>query len=439
MSPTALASAGTPPWVARLARNLVGIGALALFAAAWVPWQQTAAARGAVLAYAPADRQQQVDAPIAGRIVRWQVREGEAVKAGQVLVELADNDAQLLDRILQEQAIVDGQLSAATGKVAASEAKVAAAMLAREAAVAAAESKVLSAQAKVEAEREALSGAEATLTTSVVQQDRADKLTADGLRSQQDAENARLRTDTSRAKRDETQAKLASLEADFAAALREVAKARAEADGKVAVTNAELLAAQNEASDYRAKRLAVDTKLARQDAQLVTAPADGYVVKVFGGQGGEQVKQGDPLVAIVPDTTSRAVALSIDGSDVRFVAPGQTVRIVFEGWPALQASGWPGVSVGTWGGVVDFIDAADDGKGAFRVMVVPEADGAWPEPTLLRQGVRANGWVMLGQVPLGYELWRRLNDFPPVPPPASKKGGDPDPVEPQKVGKGWWK
>ena len=28
---------------------------------------------------------------------------------------------------------------------------------------------------------------------------------------------------------------------------------------------------------------------------------------------------------------------------------------------------------------------------------------------------------------------------PPTAPPSGKKGGDPDPVEPQKVGKGWWK
>ena len=32
----------------------------------------------------------------------------------------------------------------------------------------------------------------------------------------------------------------------------------------------------------------------------------------------------------------------------------------------------------------------------------------------LRQGVRVNGWVLLGQVTLGYELWRIFNGFPPL-------------------------
>ncbi|RUL88590.1 HlyD family secretion protein [Tautonia sociabilis] len=38
----------------------------------------------------------------------------------------------------------------------------------------------------------------------------------------------------------------------------------------------------------------------------------------------------------------------------------------------------------------------------------------WPSRRFLRQGARANGWVLLREVPLGYEIWRRLNGFAPV-------------------------
>jgi hypothetical protein len=38
----------------------------------------------------------------------------------------------------------------------------------------------------------------------------------------------------------------------------------------------------------------------------------------------------------------------------------------------------------------------------------------WPEDRFLRQGVRANGWVLLDVVPLWFEVWRQLNGFPPV-------------------------
>ena len=54
----------------------------------------------------------------------------------------------------------------------------------------------------------------------------------------------------------------------------------------------------------------------------------------------------------------------------------------------------------------------------FRVVVSPDVandrESNWPDGRYLRQGVRANGWVLLRQVPLGYEIWRQLNGFPPV-------------------------
>jgi hypothetical protein len=104
------------------------------------------------------------------------------------------------------------------------------------------------------------------------------------------------------------------------------------------------------------------------------------------------------------------------------VQPGTAVRLLFEGWPALQVVGLPGAAEGTFGGRVAFLDATDDGNGRFRVVVVADADeGPWPEGTVLRQGVRAKGWFLLGEVRLGYEVWRRVNGFPPM--PSVDKGG----------------
>jgi hypothetical protein len=70
--------------------------------------------------------------------------------------------------------------------------------------------------------------------------------------------------------------------------------------------------------------------------------------------------------------------------------------------------------VGTFGGQVASIDATDDGTGRFRLLLKQEPSDPWPSDRFLRQGVRANGWVMLSRVSLGYEIWRQLNGFPPV-------------------------
>ncbi|MFO0680383.1 MAG: hypothetical protein U0169_27920, partial [Polyangiaceae bacterium] len=67
--------------------------------------------------------------------------------------------------------------------------------------------------------------------------------------------------------------------------------------------------------------------------------------------------------------------------------------------------------------------------GQFRVILTPEEGAVWPAPVYLRQGVRAEGWVQLGRVKLGYELWRLFNGFPPsLPkePTVVKKAGDGD-------------
>ena len=79
------------------------------------------------------------------------------------------------------------------------------------------------------------------------------------------------------------------------------------------------------------------------------------------------------------------------------------------------------MAVGTFAGKVKVIDAVDDGKNRFRIIVEPDADAIksgkeepWPTLNELRPGAEANGWVMLDTVSLGWELWRQFNAFPPT-------------------------
>ena len=130
------------------------------------------------------------------------------------------------------------------------------------------------------------------------------------------------------------------------------------------------------------------------------------------------MKEGDQLFVIGPDATELAVEMKVSGNDMPLIHEGDEVRLQFEGWPAVQFVGWPSVAVGTFGGKVNRVYPTDDGNGYFRIIVTAEVDKAgqstWPDDRYLRQGVRANGWVLLKQVPLGYEIWRQLNGFPPV-------------------------
>jgi multidrug efflux pump subunit AcrA (membrane-fusion protein) len=165
----------------------------------------------------------------------------------------------------------------------------------------------------------------------------------------------------------------------------------------------------------------VDVRLAQQASQLVRAPRSGQILRRAAGEGGVLVKPGYSLVTLAPKTSSRSVALYIDGNDLPLIHEGDTVRIQFEGWPAIQFSGWPSVAVGTFGGTVAVVDESDNGLGKFRILVTPMEGQEWPSHEYLRQGVKAQGWVLLNRVSLGFELWRQFNGFPPGLPGAPSK------------------
>jgi hypothetical protein len=130
---------------------------------------------------------------------------------------------------------------------------------------------------------------------------------------------------------------------------------------------------------------------------------------------GDTVKEGESIMTLIPETSQKAVELYVNGNDMPLVEIGQEVRLQFEGWPAIQWPGWPSVAVGTFSGLVSTVDATDNNKGQFRILVTPNKDEQkWPSDRFLRQGVRANGWVMLRRVSLGYEIWRQLNGFPVI-------------------------
>lgn len=181
----------------------------------------------------------------------------------------------------------------------------------------------------------------------------------------------------------------------------------------------------------KAELARIELRLDRQGFQVVNAPHNGTLLRVIAPESGPVLKAGAPVALFVPDADQRAVELFVSGNDVPLIQPGQEVRLQFEGWPAVQFSGWPSIAVGTFQGTVGFVDAADSGKGKFRVVIFPSKDTRlasqqkerldsgqslsedyWPSQKFLRQGARVSGWILLGQVSIGYELWRRFNGFP---------------------------
>ncbi|MEL6387676.1 MAG: HlyD family efflux transporter periplasmic adaptor subunit [Pseudomonadota bacterium] len=223
-----------------------------------------------------------------------------------------------------------------------------------------------------------LSAARSALTTAQRDAERMSSLLADGLVSERDVEQATLKVE------------------DFR--------------GRLAELNAQL------------NRL--DTSLSRQSEQIVRAPRDGVIVSVTGGDTSTYVSTGQSLARFVPGSPERVLQILINGRDVALVQPGAEARIQFEGWPAVQFSGWPSVAVGTFEGRVVAVDPSAQPDGRFRVLIAedPDAELPWPEERYVRFGAAARAWVLLETVPLGYELWRQMNSFPPTLPSDQQAG-----------------
>lgn len=170
-----------------------------------------------------------------------------------------------------------------------------------------------------------------------------------------------------------------------------------------------------------------DIQLSRQSSQVVKAPQDGRIVHIEAGNTSTFVKAGDVIATFAPEHVERAVEVFVSGLDAPLVQPGFKGRIMFEGWPAVQLSGWPEAALGTFGGIVRSVDPVVSPDGRFRVLLVADPEDVdWPDDRYLRLGGQAQAWIQLSTVRLGYELWRKLNRFPPRPVEA-------DPLSPKTL------
>jgi len=406
-----------PRFLRYLARWILVLFLLLIVALGFLPWQQNVRGTGRVTAYAPLERQQEVKAAIKGRVTAWRegLREGATVRKGDVICEIQDIDPLLIQRLEQQVTYAQRKQEASRRKVEQYREQVTAFMEVRERTIDAGKQNVEAAKQKVAAEQQALAAALAAELQVRKNLERREQLHAEQLVSRLDLEQEQRKYQEAAAKVGEARAKVEAAEAELETKQAELQLKTREADAKVSSAEAALQTAEGEVAVAEKELTESESKLAQQRSQTVTSPIDGTLLRLLVAQGGEIVSPGDPLFTVVPEQAERAVELWLDGNDIPLVSVDRHVRIQFEGWPAVQFVGWPSAAIGTFGGKIVNIDPTDNGQGKFRVLVLPDdQDQKWPTGRFLRQGQRANGWVLLNRVPLWYEFWRQINGFPPV-------------------------
>lgn len=401
--PPVLAQAGTTRRSRLLARLLsVGVVIVALSMLIF-PWQQSVRGVGRVIAFNPLDRRANIEAPVEGRVKRLHVVENQAVRQGDLIAEIQDNDPNLLLNLrLQHDAAV-ARRAAAEQRIRDIDEQI--------------ESQELAKPQALDAAAQRVNAEQVVFDTGQINARRMEELLKTDDISKRDWELAKLTVDSAKANLAAAKAVLERTARDYDAIIASSKASRGLAE-------ADLAAAVRDIS-------AVDILISKSEQQIISAPRDGIILSVSATEGA-YLKPGSSICVLIPQTEERFVEAWIDGMDMPLVAPtvgtllpsglvGQ-VRLQFEGWPAIQFVGWPSVAVGTFGGRIMSIDAVDDGAGRFRIVICPDkSDAPWPSAQFLRQGVRTKAWVLLQTVPLWQEVWRQLNGFPPVFSPSEPK------------------
>jgi len=387
----------------------------------FVPWQQNVDGSGQLTALSPEERPQTIQSPIAGRIDRWYVKEGQYVKKGDTIVVLTEIkekflDPDLIPRLQQQVGAKQDVINSTIQKAQSLSNQISALNSGLVLKLRQAENKVIQAKLKVKsdsidfvAEKTNYIIADTQLTLgrnlynkgfiSLIdyqrRQEKYQQVTAKLISQENkllDAKNGLLNA----------QIELNSIRADYMEKTSKAESERNSAFAYAAEAEGDLAKLENEYSSM----------LVRNTFYTIRAPQDGYIVQAVRVGLGENIKEGESIITIMPSNPKMAVEVYVRAMDIPLLRSGDKVRVQFDGWPAIVFSGWPDVSVGTFGGIINNIDAVESSNGKFRILVVPDpADSPWPAQ--IRMGSSVYAWAMLDNVPVWFEIWRQLNGFPP--------------------------
>lgn len=391
-------------------------------AALFLPWTQNVRARGSVTTLRQEQRPQELNSIIPGRIIKWYVKEGDLVQAGDTILQIGEVkedyfDPNLIDRTGQQLNAKQLSVDYYKSKVAATQNQMDAIENNRDLKQAQLQNKILQLQIKLQSDSAELVAATNDYLVSSKQYKRQQAMYDSGLVSLTQLEQRSVSFQNAAAKKTTAENKLANTRQELGIArleisavnqdyLEKVSKAQGDqfqSMSQIAGGQGEVAKLQNLVSNYNI----------RSGMYFITAPQNGQVTKAKKAGLGEIIKEGEMLVEIVPERADYAVELYIEPVDLPLIAKGQTVQFLFDGFPAIVFSGWPNTSYGTFSGKIIAVENAVSSNGKFRVLVTADtaAKKRWPQQ--LKVGTGAQGFALLKNVPLWYELWRNINGFPP--------------------------
>jgi adhesin transport system membrane fusion protein len=405
----------------RLGIRMIKWSVFLIFVISLLPWTQNIRSNGAVTTLKPNQRPQDIHSVIAGRIEQWNVQEGDYVNLGDTIViisEVKDDyfDEKLLDRTSDQLDFKKQSINSYGNKINAQEDQLSSLIQLRNLKLEQIEIKIL--QTKLKVQNDSISFIAAKLDKEIAdyQLERMDSLHRLGYKALTDLEKTRINAQQANAKKIAAKNNWLQNRNELISLKIEKSNTQSEFDKDYSKTNSDKFSTETEKYDTETDIAKMKNQLrnyqVRQGFYIITAPQNGYVTKLLVQGLGETIKEGQPIVSFMPGATDLAVEIYVNPIDLPLLEVGRHVRLQFDGWPAIIFSGWPGVSYGTYGAEVYAIDQFISANGKYRVLVKPEKKGhKWPKA--LRVGGGTKSMILLENVPIWYEMWRKINGFPP--------------------------
>jgi multidrug resistance efflux pump len=397
----------------------------------FLPWTQNIRATGFVTTINQADRPQELNSQIPGKILKWYVKEGDYVQAGDTILQLGEVkddylDPNIIARTQQQIEQNAEKVRFYEGKAYTSQQQILFLEEQRDLKLNSLENKRVQIERKIEAKKAELEAAKVDERQAREQLVRAKEMFEKDAISKLDFERRNATLQKAAAALTEKQNDLANLNQELIINKLEISNTTQEYAEKIAKAQGDIFSSNSLAAEAREKIASLTIKKQnleqRSGYYYLVAPQAGQVIQAKKAGINEIVKEGEMIVEIVPQQVTYAVELFISPMDLPLVSKGQTVRFMFDGFPAIVFSGWPRASYGTYGGKVIAVESNRSVNGKFRVLVGEDPDDRkWPPG--LKLGAGAVGFALLKDVPVWYELWRNINGFPPeFYEPAEDKG-----------------
>jgi len=387
----------------------------------FLPWTQNIRSRGSVTTLRQEQRPQQINSIIPGRVVKWFVKEGDYVNAGDTIVQLSEIkddylDPDLISRTKEQLNAKNRTVDFYKNKAGATEIQITALQNERDLKLEQVKNKLSQQERKIESDQLDLQAVVNELNVAKRQLNAGQAMLDSGVISLVDFEKRKVNYQNVQAKKISAENKLenskqeltiltiqlSSIGQEYAEKISKASGERFQSMSQVASGEGEIAKLRNQYSNYTI----------RSGMYFITAPQEGQVTRAKKAGVGEIVKESEMIAEIIPEKIDYAVEIFVRPVDLPLVSKGQKVRFWFDGFPAIVFSGWPAASYGTFGGKVFAIENSVSANGKFRVLVAEDPDDKpWPEA--LRIGAGAQGMALLKNVPVWYELWRNINGFPP--------------------------